>query len=178
MSDVLHADELTMAVAAIESRAPQASVKKRIFTGLSSQNRFAHHAGAVGRLTDWSEEEGLSYLARIDSEGWEASDVPGAEVIHLKGKGPSAAAIVGFVRVAQGSTFIEHTHLGQEQVYVLQGRFIDGPQEYGPGDVATMEAGSSHGFAVLPGVDLIYLLVLYDGLQVGDHIIRPGSQGL
>ena len=96
----------------------------------------------------------------------------------LKGKGEAASAIVGFVRIPAGTAFIEHEHLGPEKVFVLQGRFKDGDTEYGPGDLATMPAGSSHSFDVLPGAPLVYLLVLHGGLRIGEHVIRPGSHGL
>jgi anti-sigma factor ChrR (cupin superfamily) len=72
----------------------------------------------------------------------------------------------GFVKVPAGEPFPEHRHLGEEQVLVLQGGFVDSEGRVcHRGDEAVKPLGSAHGFTALPGADLIFLVVIFGGLD-------------
>ena len=84
----------------------------------------------------------------------------------LPGGPACAAADVGFVRVAAGTTFPLHRHLGDEHVLVLQGTYVDSDgSHYRPGDLAFKPEGSSHEFTAGPDQDLIYVTVFH-GVEV------------
>jgi quercetin dioxygenase-like cupin family protein len=80
----------------------------------------------------------------------------------------------------QGAVFPEHKHLGDEAVLVVQGSFEDGVsgRVYRAGDVVRMGAGSSHDFRARPGPALVYLVVLAEGLQIGDAVFGPDDPAM
>ena len=92
---------------------------------------------------------------------------PNVQLMHLPG-GPAVAAFdVGFVRVAAGTPFPPHRHVGDEHVLVLQGSYRDstGPTVR-PGDQVHMPTGTEHHFIAAPERDLIYAVVV-GGIEIG-----------
>jgi len=65
----------------------------------------------------------------------------GIEQVTLVENGPVRARLQ---RVAAGITMPAHTHDGSEMTLVLQGGFLDGGVDYGPGDVATADGSVNH----------------------------------
>lgn len=59
---------------------------------------------------------------------------------------------------------------------ILQGSLIDQDGTlFRPGDQLNMRKGTSHGFEVPRGLDLIYFNVVHTGLQIGDQRITPAT---
>ena len=85
-------------------------------------------------------------------------------------------AVVGFLKVQPRVAFPRHRHLGDETVVVVQGALRHGDGTVARlGDAHLWRAGSEHAFEALPGPELIYLVVIRDGVAFGDVVIRPGS---
>jgi hypothetical protein len=60
--------------------------------------------------------------------------------------------------------------LGEERTLILEGELRESSGEHRrPGDFVTMAGGSSHAFEVLPGQRLIYALVLFDAVLIGEQ---------
>ena len=105
-------------------------------------------------------------------------ELPGTEFYWVDGGPRTRGAIRGFVRVQQEAELPPHEHLGDEQVLVLQGVYIDGPsgRRLLPGDVHESVGGSTHDFAVgQGGADLLMLVVVFGGYKIGGLQIGPRS---
>ena len=115
-------------------------------------------------------------LTKVDDPKNFSLELPGISFCWVEG-GPSVQdAVRGFVRVESGVAFPEHEHFGEENVLVLQGSYTDSVtgEVFRPGDIATMSAGSSHGFVVpANGPDLLKLSVVRKGLRAGDKRYEP-----
>lgn len=153
---------------------PDAGLLERIYRTTKAEARFERFADAVATLLDVSRPRALAMLERLEEEAaWERGFLPGMVLQHAAGGPAVEAAVTGFVRLAEGSVFPEHEHLGTERVLILQGRCQDGESSFGPGDYVEMGAGSVHDFRVLPGPDFLYLAVVDVGLKVAGMVIGP-----
>ena len=171
------ADALSSLSGNLEPISPAPAVFKRLMASVDPANRFDAFADSVAQLMDVAIEKARTLLAAIDEPGsWEPGPFPGLHLYHLEGGPRTADAIVGFIRIDAGSLFPPHTHLGEESVLVLQGGYQD---EDGTlvraGEIAVAEPGTTHLFTALKDEDLIYLVVVFEGIQIGDQIMRPGD---
>lgn len=152
-----------------------AGMREAILASARTEGRHERFARDVARLLDVDEGRARELLDGIDrSESWVAGPLPDVSLYHLEGGPQVADAITGFVRLPQNAIFPEHRHLGDEAVLVVQGSFVDGVSGaiHRPGDVVHMPAGSAHDFRARPGPALVYLVVVRDGVQIGDVIMR------
>lgn len=174
-SELFEADDAELlATTGSFSVAPSPRLFERITQTTHLEPRFERHADSVAAMLDIGRTRALELLARLDeSTAWEPGLFPGMVLQHAAGGPRVSNAITGFVRLAQGSVFPEHEHLGFEQVLLLQGRCKDGDAIFGPGDTVQMSAGTSHSFQVCPGPDLVYLAVVQEGLKIGGMVIGP-----
>lgn len=136
--------------------------------------RLLRFAAEVARCLDVDLDAARAMLRRIDSKAeWEPGFLPGMELLHVEGGAAVADAITGFVRLPAGAHFPDHRHLGDELVMILQGHCKEGDRVVGPGAVIERPGGSAHSFDVLEeGVDLLYLAIVHEGLEVGDLVLR------
>lgn len=161
--------------------APAPSLRDALLSAARTEGRFDRFAPVVAQLLDVSEARARELLDGIDrDEVWVDAPMPDVRLYHLEGGPAVAGAITGFVRMPQGAVFPEHEHLGDEAVLVVQGSFEDGVsgQVYRAGDLVRMAAGSSHHFRVRPGPALVYLVVLAEGLRIGEAVIGPYDPGM
>jgi putative transcriptional regulator len=85
-------------------------------------------------------------------------------------------AIIGVVQLAPGAPFPEHTHLGEEKMFIVQGGLRDEDDVlHGPGALVVRAAGTSHAIAAEPGVPLIYLNIVHEGLELFGMRFGPDS---
>ena len=167
-----------LAIALPTASRPPAGLRARLLASASGPARFAPFLDRFARMIDVAADAARELLARIDRpEAWSPSPAPNVLLIHLPG-GPAVAGLdVGFVRVAAGTPFPLHRHIGDEHVLVLQGNYRDST---GPtvrtGDHAHMPSGSEHHYLAGPERDLIYVVVFggieIDGVPV-DSLRRP-----
>ncbi len=160
--------------------APPASLRSRLLAAVASESRFATFAERMAALCDLAKERAAELLAAIDDhERWMPGPAEGVSLFHIEGGPRTAEAIVGFVRVEAEATFPGHRHIGEEQVLVLQGGFVDGESVHRRGDLVVMPAGSFHDLRALSGPALIYLVVVDQGVIFdGDDVIGPGDPRL
>jgi len=175
-------DLLTAALTAdLTPLAPSPSIRERLLhTGPS---RFARFARTLADLIDVSVDRAKALLERaLDladpvrsaPDAWEPLPVPGACTLWVDGGSAVAGCIRGFVRIPAGSDFPQHRHIGDEKVLVLDGAILDSSgQEFHPGDIAEMPAGSSHSYRARDGgTDLLIFAVVREGIDIGDLIFR------
>lgn len=170
-------DLLTDALLAeLDPIAPPPALRERLFESISGQGRFARFADQLASLIDVTLERAQKLLDRVlDPSGWETLPIPGATTLWVDGGPAVAACIRGFVRIPAGNAFPHHTHVGDEQVLVLDGCMVDGTsgREFRPGEISTMAAGTSHDYHALAGTtDLLIFAVVREGIDVGDQAFR------
>lgn len=151
-------------------------VRARLLSDATTEGRFERFVSAAADLLDVDAAKMRQLLDRIgDPSSWYASKLPDVSLIDLEGGPRVADAITGFIRMPAGAVFPEHAHLGDEQVLVLQGSFLDGVsgQVHRPGELVELPAGTAHDFRVRPGPDLVYMVVAQRGIRIGDEDIGP-----
>ena len=158
--------------------APDPAVRARLMASATPTGRFARFAATLAGLIDLTVDAARALLDGFELDpGWEPGPLPAGSASLWVGGGPATAGCIrGFIRLTAGSTFPDHTHLGEESVLVLQGAMFDHESRSvsRPGDVVTLAAGSRHGFSVPPGgPDLLYFVVVRDGVELGGQVIRP-----
>lgn len=161
--------------------APAPSLRDALLSAARVEGRFDRFAPVVAELLDVSEARAIELLDGIAREDvWAGSPVPGVRLYHIEGGPKVAGAITGFVHMHAGTVFPEHRHLGDEAVLVVQGSFEDGVtgQVHRAGEVVRMPASSAHDFRARPGPALVYMVVLEQGLQIGDAVIGPDDPGM
>lgn len=156
---------------------PSPGLRARLLASARGAGRFAPFIDRLARMIDVAAERARELLASLErADVWQASPGAGVSLVHLLGGPAVATADVGFVRVAAGTTFPPHRHIGDEHVLVLQGSYLDSDGRTArAGDQVAMPAGSSHHFTAGPDVDLIYAVVVY-GIEVDG--IPPEALGL
>jgi len=172
---VEESDAMDALVDGLEPAPLPSALRARILASVKAESRFLSFADQVAALVDVAVDRAKELLLGIDAEeSWGDSIVPAMRLYNFDG-GPSVAnAITGFVRMPPGSAFPHHVHVGQETVLVLQGQFReDNGDVVGPSEKKVSDAGSAHSFEVLDGPELIYLVVVQEGVELGGETIGP-----
>ena len=132
-------------------------------------DRFDRFLGRVAALLDVTASRARELVALIDDPAaWQRGPAL-THVVHLQPGARVAHANCGFVSVRAGEAFPTHRHLGSEHVLVLQGGFtVEGGGTFHAGDEDIAPAGSAHAFTALPGAELIFLVVLENGIEMVD----------
>ncbi|MSP59577.1 MAG: hypothetical protein EXR72_04405 [Myxococcales bacterium] len=161
---------------ALPPLAPSPALRVRLEATLAAGGRVDPLLDRIGRFFDLTVEKARALLDSIDrATNWEPSGVPGVDLIHLQGGPAVAGADAGFVRLRAGMRFPRHRHLGEERVLVIQGQFTeDNGTVVRRGDERVMATDSCHEYQAADQVDLIYALVLYEGVDV-DGFGRMGN---
>ncbi len=147
--------------------APATASRGRLL-GALAPDRFQRFAPAVARLLDVPSSVAAKMLSDVDTgDQFEPGPLPGTLFHWVQGGPRVTKAMTGFVRMPQGTKFPDHKHLGDETVLLIQGSCVDGEGAVArPGDTLVQPQGSTHGFAVRPGPDLLYLAVVFEGIEI------------
>ncbi len=163
--------------AALPPVLPPPSLRTRLLTSTRGPARFAPFIDRLARLIDVAADRARELLASLEHPAtWLPTPGPNVHLVHLLGGPAVAGADVGFVRVAAGTQFPQHRHLGDERVLIIQGDYSDSTGITArPGDQVDMAADTSHTVIAGPGLDLIYAVVVHgveiDGIDVA--ALRP-----
>ena len=164
---------------ASEAKAPP-SLRGELLAKLTHTGRFDRFIERVSELLDVDDRHAKSMLDAIHEEGsWHTGQLPGVHLYDVDGGPKVENAITGFVRMAQGTPFPDHEHMGQETALIVQGSAIDSRGElWRVGDVVVMEPGTDHAFEARPGPDLLFLVIVQRGLKVGGVEFGPSTNDL
>ena len=169
------AEALAALALAVPPAAPPVGGLADLLAAIDAPTPFAHFIGAVADLLAVSREGARAALAKMrDAAAWVAT-TPGVELLHLPPGDTVAGTVVGFVRVAPGEIFPHHAHVGDEHVFVLQGGFVDSDgHALRAGQGARRPPGSPHALKADAGDPLIYVAVVFGGVEFGepDHDAR------
>jgi hypothetical protein len=128
----------------------------------SGPARFAPFIDRLARMIDVAGDAPASCSpASTQPRTWQPSPGPNVHLVHLDGGPAVAAPDAGFVRVAAGTMFPLHRHIGDEHVLVLQGSYSDSDGADGPRRRAGAHADRHRASLVTAGPerDLIYAVV-------------------
>jgi len=114
--------------------------------------RYAPFFARLSSHWDLSEADVRALLERSRTAGaWRRATLPGLELLKVTG-GPKLAGTSAYLaRFAAGMTFPMHSHLGHEDVLILEGSYTDSSGTvYRSGDVHHMAGGTAHTFTIAP----------------------------
>lgn len=171
------ADALSVLLDDLTPIAPPPSLRARILDAAVPAGRLQRFAATLARMLDVGVAKAEQLLDTFESmPGWEDGPLPGcSRSLWVAGGAATLGSIRGFIRLDPGVTFPEHRHLGDEQVLVLQGSFVDSVTgaTARPGDLITLPAGTEHAFTVVDGgPPLLYFVVVREGVELGGVAVR------
>lgn len=150
--------------------APSPSVRARLLAsaaGANTKGRFERFVTAVAKLFDVTTEKARSLVDAIDvPEAWDAGPVPGVGFLHLNGGPRVAIADCGLVRFPKGMEWPLHRHVGHESMLILEGGLVEDGVVFGPGSLIEKAPGTQHAFTLLPDVDCVCGVVLFEGIEM------------
>jgi putative transcriptional regulator len=159
-------------LASVDPVTPSSSLKTALLSSIAGP-WYAPFARRVADLCDVSVDAAKALLAAIDDAGrWMVGPAAGTQAFHIDAGASLEGAIVGFIRVAPGAVFPDHTHVGAEDVLVLQGGCVVDGVVVKAGEEHPMPAGSRHDVRALDE-GCLYLGVVRDGLDFGEGPVGP-----
>ena len=156
--------------------APTDGFRARLLQAAVLEGRFERFIEVASGMLDLSHDQTRVLLDRVDREGSFAEEIPGVEFCWLPGGPKTEGAVRGFIRVDRQAELPPHVHLGEEKVLVMQGTYIDSvtQERFGPGQMLHGTPAEDHAFhADSAGTDLLLLVVVKVGYQLGEMIIGP-----
>lgn len=154
---------------------PAATARERLLAAITrSPDRWAPFAHRLARMFDLSVAKMTTVLARLDDpSAWEPGPIPGVSLLHFDGGQSLATADSGFVRLAPGTEFPDHRHVGIERVLIVEGAYVasDG-RTYRAGDEHPMEAGTTHSYVVTADGPCTFAVTLSAGIEIGGTVVR------
>lgn len=157
---------------ALDPEAPPPALRAAVVRAATPIGRLARFVGKLAGMLDVTREHAADLLDRLTELPWTPAHLPGSATCWVAGGPATAGAIRGFVRYPADAEFPPHTHLGDETVlFVTGGATLSDGTELRPGDLYTMPAGSRHSFRSHPGPDLVYFVVVFDGVDMGDGLV-------
>ncbi len=174
-SGVAEEDALALLADAVTPVEPPDTLRAQLLETIGRGGRLERFGASVARILDIGLDRARELLDGIDrAASFTPGPLPSLEGYDVTGGPAVAGAIAGFVRMKPGSEFPLHVHVGREHVLVVSGALRDSAgRTLGPGDELVMEPGTEHSFDVLPGADLVYLVVIEKGIEVGGRLIGP-----
>jgi putative transcriptional regulator len=158
--------------------APSAGLKDRLLksaSAVTSAQRYATFVDRIAQLTDLAKDKANDLLNALDDAARWVGGGTETALFHVDGGPRVANAIVGFVRMREGAQFIEHEHVGDEVMLILQGGLVMNGKTYRAGDEIPSKGGTSHSFVAAPGPDLMYLGVIQGGMKIEGNLIGPND---
>lgn len=162
------AEALSSLAVALPPVTPPPSLRARLMASVRGPARYAPFIDRLARMVDLATDRVQTLLASLARpDVWQPSPGPNIHLVHFDGGPAVATADVGFVKVAAGTPFPDHRHIGDETVLVLQGSFSDsGGATVRAGEIFKMPQDSSHSFTAGPDEDLVYAAVVFGGIEI------------
>lgn len=154
--------------------APGPDVKARLMASVGG-GRFEQFSARMAELFQVTVERARELLGLIERPASWVTQIPGIALVHFEGGPALANADCGFLRVAPGTMFPPHVHIGDEMVTVLAGQMRDMVNGHvvNPGEDYRQAAGTTHYFQAVGDEELIYASRALEGIEVGGQRARP-----
>jgi hypothetical protein len=132
------------------------SARARLLATIGSVDRFRPFFAVLGKILGLDRAALREVLQKIDDPAaYQVAPMPGVRYFHFSPGTTSGFAEAGIVRVAKGSVFPRHQHLGPEVNFVLEGAMHEGGTIDGPGTAKWQKAGSTHDYRAGDARDLV-----------------------
>jgi quercetin dioxygenase-like cupin family protein len=162
------------------AKAPPQLLRERLLSTVARPRlRYAPLFGKLTELFDLDDTDLAALFERAATPAaWTDSQIPGTRLMHLRAGPRVAAADNGLVRLAAGTRFPTHRHLGVERVLVLDGGYRDEQDGrlYLPGDWHEMQPGTSHAYTASTERELLFAVSVVGGVEVeGFGTLSPSA---
>ena len=148
---------------------PSDAMHRRLFDRVGGVDRFLPFLDRACELFDLPESETEDHLHSIDREDTWDDLVPGVRFRDFDGGEKLGEAHAGLIRVAPGSSFPHHTHVGEEKILILQGRVEDeNGNTWRAGDTMVSADGTGHELRAVGDKEVIYAAVVIALTFTGD----------
>ena len=162
----------------IEPIAPSPAVKARLLASIGG-GAYEKFSTRMASLFDVSVDRAREFLGLIERPASWNPEIPGIDLVHFEGGPAYAAADCGFIRLAPGTTFPPHTHLGEEVSLVITGTLQDHEGRlYKPGDELVQALDSQHHITAVGGEVCIFAARAMNGIAVAGAPVRPSKRNL
>jgi anti-sigma factor ChrR (cupin superfamily) len=162
----------------IEPIAPSPAVKARLLASIGG-GAYEKFSKRMASLFDVSVDRAREFLGLIERPASWNPEIPGIDLVHFEGGPAYAAADCGFIRLAPGTTFPPHTHLGEEVSLVITGTLQDHEGRlYKPGDELVQALDSQHHITAVGGEVCIFAARAMNGIAVAGAPVRPSKRNL
>ncbi len=160
--DDVPTDVLDLLARALPVGTPRVDLRDRLLAQLAGRERFTPFLDRLMQLFDLEESATRIQLEAIVDPQAEWDEMGnGCSFRDFDGGPAIGEAHGGLVRVAPGSVFPQHRHVGEERMLILQGQVAD---EHGghfrAGDEIVMGDGTTHELRVIGDQELIYAAVI------------------
>ncbi len=151
----------------LEPVEPSCEARQRLIAAVATPPlRYAPFFNRLTTVLDLPVESVERVLAEVDNASRWQPALPGVQLFHFAGGPAVAGADVGLVRIEPDYPFPNHRHIGEEQLFVLEGGYVDSSgREYRPGDLQVMAPGTSHSYRV-SAQGLLAAVVLHGGIAI------------
>ncbi|MFN0249891.1 MAG: cupin domain-containing protein [Kofleriaceae bacterium] len=153
---------------------PDPDVKARLMASIG-ESRFEKFTSRLAKLYDVTVDRTREILGLMERKAsWEQA-MPGLGLVHFDGGPAYAAADCGFVRLAPGTSFPHHTHMGEEVSLILAGEIQDKQTGviYRAGDEVVKLVDSEHDVVSVGTEDAIYAARAMNGIAIAGAPVRP-----
>jgi mannose-6-phosphate isomerase-like protein (cupin superfamily) len=167
-------DSAAALVDLVRPAAPDADVKARLMASIG-EGRFEKFSSRLAKLYDVTVERAREILGLMERKAsWEHA-MPGLGLVHFDGGPAYAAADCGFIRLAPGTSFPHHTHMGEEVSLILAGEIQDKQTGviYRAGDEVVKPMDSEHDVVSVGNEDAIYAARAMNGIAIAGAPVRP-----
>ena len=160
--DELESDVLDALALGLPDRGrPSDALRRKLFQRAGGVDRFLPFLDRACELFDLPERETEDHLHSIDRDDEWDELVPGVRFRDFDGGEKLGEAHAGLIRVAPGSAFPHHTHVGAERILVLQGVVEDeNGNSWRAGDIIDSADGTSHELRSVGDREVIYAAVV------------------
>lgn len=156
---------------------PDPEVKVRLMASIG-ESRFEKFSARLAALFDVTVERAREILGLMERKAsWEHA-MPGLGLVHFDGGPAYATADCGFIRLAPGTSFPHHTHMGEEVSLILAGEIQDKQTGviYRAGDEVVKPVDSEHDVVSVGNEDAIYAARAMNGIAIAGAPARPSRR--
>jgi anti-sigma factor ChrR (cupin superfamily) len=155
--------------------APSSGTRARVLRAAALEGRLHRFTEQVASLLDVDVPRAGVLLDALHDPAVFVEEMPGIHFCWVEGGPAVERSVKGFLRIAAGTDFPTHTHVGEERVLVMEGSLVedDGTRRR-PGDVVTMPPGSTHRYGVpANGMDLLMLAIVDEAYVLDGERFGP-----
>lgn len=156
---------------------PDPSVMARLMASVG-ESRFERFSARLAKLYDVTVDRARELLGLLERKASWDNAMPGLGLVHFDGGPAYAAADCGFIRLAPGTSFPHHTHMGEEVSLILAGEIQDKQTGaiYRPGDEVVKPVDSDHDVVCIGTEDAIYAARAMNGIAIAGAPARPSRR--